>query len=249
MFCGLLEKNFLLRGRAEGFPPRQGAIKAILLCTSPASSGRAHKALLRGAAPSSSSATGSASISLAKWGHWNCHHGPPAASSPVLSLPTPGFGLNHFPVGLGDAIQKSGSAAHFSVPWCWENSFQPGAEVAGTKTLQVSDFQPAVWRLLGVDRLYLRSCKKERGKANLLSAGLTEVFRGQKNDSSMGNLTGSEIKKKKTESVVVEAKCSNRRIMQESLAVHLILISCYFFSRLGSPRQDQALCCVPHQTS
>lgn len=28
---------------------------------------------------------------------------------------------------------------------------------------------------------------------------------------------------------MTEAKCSNTRIMQESLSVHLILISCYFF--------------------
>lgn len=123
MSCGLLEKYFLLRGRAQGFPPRRGAIKAILLCTSPASSSRAHKALLRGTAASSSSATGSASISTANGGHWDCHHGPPAPSSPVLSLPTPGFSLNHFPSGLGDAIEKPGSAAHFSVPWCWEAVF------------------------------------------------------------------------------------------------------------------------------
>lgn len=123
VMCCFVVKYFLLRGRAQGFPLRWGAIKAKLLCTSPASSSRAHKALLRGTAPSSSSAIGAASISMAKWGHWDCHHGPPAPSSPVLSLPTPGFGLNHFPLGLGDAIQKSGSAAHFSVPWCWEAVF------------------------------------------------------------------------------------------------------------------------------
>lgn len=61
----------------------------------------------------------------------------------------------------------------------------------------------------------------------------------------MGNLTGSEIKKKKTESVVAEAKCSNRRIMQESLAVHLILISFYFFPGWALLNRTR-LCVVSH---
>lgn len=34
LFCGLLEKYFLLHGNPQGFPSRQGAIKTISLCTS-----------------------------------------------------------------------------------------------------------------------------------------------------------------------------------------------------------------------